>query len=802
MTLLKDLRHGARKLVRNPAFSAISVLTLALGIGLTTMMFSIVYGALFRGLPFEGGDRLMHVERNNLPADIESMEVSLHDFADWRAQQRSFEGLAAFTGGTVNVAGPEGAERYEGAYMTANAFDIVGVKPQLGRAFREGEDVPGAPGVVVLSHDLWQDRYRGDPGVLGKTIRANGVESEIIGVMPPDFRFPVNEEIWLPLREPLEAKRGEGTTVEVFGKLRPGVSMDQAAVEMNSIARRLALTYPESNKDIGAVVQPYTEEFIGDEPRALLFTMLAAVFLVLLIACANVANLLLSQAALRTKEVGVRTALGASRGRIVMQFLTEPLALAAAGAVLGTGLAAIGVKLFNDAIAATQPPFWIDIRMDAPILLFVAAITLFATFVSGVLPAIRASASNVAEVLKDESRGSSSFRGGRLSRVLVVFEVALSVGLLVAAGLTIKSITNLRTIDYGVPTKNVFTARVGLPEVDYPDSASQVRFFTQLHQRLGEIPGVEAYALGNAMPVVGSPGWQVQIEGQTYATDRDYPESNYITATPGYFATFEAAVEGRDFTDQDREGSVPVAIVNHTFAQKHFGKESPIGRRIKRGGKDSEEPWRTIVGVVPDMWADGPDNEDPQAVYTPFAQTPQRFMSVIARARGEPGALTNPVRSAVSGLDPDLPIYFVGTLEQRIHEQTWFYRIFGSIFMVMGLVALFLAAIGLYGVMAFNVSRRTREMGVRMALGAQASDVTRLVLRQGLVQIGIGVVLGLGVAYVLAMGLKIILFQVSPLDIPIFAGTVAVLVLSGVAACLVPARRATRVDPNIALRYE
>ena len=803
MSFLKDLRYGARKLVRNPGFSAVSVLTLALGIGLTTTMFSIVYGAIWRGLPFERADQLMHLERNNLPADQQSLEVTLHDFNDWRAQQKSFAGLAAWSGGTVNLSGTEGPERFDGAWMSANAFQILREQALLGRTFRPEDDAPGAPLVVVLGHQVWQERYRGDRGIIGKTIRVNSEQAEVIGVMGPGFRFPFSHDLWLPRRDTLPAKRGEGPTLEVFGRLRDGVSMEQAQVEMGQIARRLALAYPESNKDVGAVIKPYDHEYIDEEPRQLLTVMLIAVFMVLLIACANVANLLLSQAAMRAKEVGIRTAMGASRGRIVGQFLTEPMALAVVGAAVGTGLAWVGVRLFNNAIASTQPPFWIDIRIDEPILLFVLAVTLFATVVSGVLPALRASSSNVHEVLKDESRGSSSFRGGRLSRVLVVFEIALSVALLVAAGLTIKSVTRLRNVDFGVPTDNVFTARVGLPEAEYPDSGSQVRFFEQLHQRLAEVPGVEAYALGSGMPGgVQVGGAQVAIEGKQYAAERDYPEARTATVSPGYFAAFQVRVEGRDFAPQDRATTEPVVIVNRSFARAHFGEQSPVGRRIRLGGPESTEPWRQIVGVVPDLYMDGPENEEPAAVYTPFAQTPQRFMTVILRGRGEWGALTRPVRDRVAALDPDLPIYFVSSLQGRIDEDTWFYRVFGTIFMVMGFVALFLAAIGLYGVMAFNVSRRTREMGVRMALGAQPADVTRLVLRQGVIQLAIGIALGSAVAYLLARGLRMILFQVQPLDPVVFGATLLVLAAAGVAASLIPARRATRVDPMVALRYE
>ncbi|HEU4561054.1 MAG TPA: ABC transporter permease [Longimicrobium sp.] len=801
MSLLQDLRHGARKLVHSPGVSAISVITLALGIGLTTTMFSIVYGALMRGLPFEGGDRVVSIRRSNPVRDQTRMDVSLHDFVDYRAQQRSFEGLGGFSNGTITVSGSEKPERFDGAFVTANTFELLRARPFLGRTFRAGEDQPGAPAVVILGYDVWKSRYGGDRAIIGRTIRVNAEPAEVIGVMPEGFAFPASEEIWVPMKEPLPARRGEDGLF-AFARLKPGVSIDQANVEVAGIARRLATQYPESNRDITAYVEPYTKSFLGPEVIGLLSTMLFAVFLVLLIACANVANLLLSQAAMRAKEVGIRTAMGASRSRIVMQFLTEPLSLALVAAAIGVGLAFWGVKLFNDAIAGTDPPFFIVIKIDGPILLFVLGITLFATFVSGVLPAIRASGANVNEVLKDESRGSSSFRVGRLSRALVVFEIALSVGLLVAAGLTIKSVAQLANHDYGFPTRSIFTARVAIPETRYADTLAQIRFFDQLHQRLAEVQGVESYTVTGMLPVLGAPTQNFAVEGKAYARDNDYPETHYVTTYPGYFRTFQVQLEGRDFGTGDTRTSDPVAIVSHTFATKYFGTANPVGRRFRLGDGKSTEPWRTIVGVVPDMWNDGLENKKLETVYLPFAQSPQRYMSVVIRTQGTPASMTAPVRNLVAGMDPDLPIYFVKTLQERIDEESWFYRVFGALFMIMGAVALVLAAVGLYGVMAFNVARRTREMGVRMALGAQPNDVVRLIMRQGLLQLGIGLVLGLGLAAALANFLKLILFQVNFLDPLTYGATIAVLLISTVTASLVPALRATRVDPMVALRYE
>ncbi|CAN5852516.1 ABC transporter permease [soil metagenome] len=806
--LLQDLRYGARLLVKNPGFSAIAVLTLALGIGLTTMMFSIVNGAILRGLPFEEADRLMHLHRTNLAEDIPRMDVSVHDFADWRQQQQAFEGLAAFTGGTVNVSGTERAERFDGAWITANGFDLLRVRPVLGRSFVEGEDAPGAAPVVIIGYRMWQDYYQGDPQIVGKTLRANGEETTIVGVMPEKFAFPMSQNIWLPLRKTAEMyRRGaeEAPGFSVFGRLRQGVSVDQANTQMNAISRRLALEYPETNAGVGAVVKPYVEEFIGKEPRMLLFTMLGAVFGVLLIACANAANLLLSQAALRAKEVGIRTAMGASRGRVILQFLTEPLAIAVVGALLGVGIAWIGIRLFNSAIAGTNPPFWIDIRIDTTVLLFVLAITLFATFISGILPAIRASGGNVSEILKDETRGSSSMRSGKLSKGLVIFEIALSVALLVGAGLMIKSVAKLRNIDFGFATEDVFTARVGLPEADqkYADAARRLHFFEEVEARIAADPGVRAAALTTALPGRYAPDGRMAIEGKTYEKEMDHPRSHFVGITPAFFETFGVGMlQGRAFTSQDREGSLPVAIVNQSFARKHFPQEEALGKRIRVGGADSERPWLTIVGVVPGMYPGGVENELPEAIYTPVAQDAPRFLSIAARTRGNPTALTPPVREAVSAVDADIPIYFVYTLAESIAQNNWHYRVFGSIFVLLGFVALFLAAIGLYGVMAFSVSRRTREMGVRMALGARPGDVKRLIVRQGIIQLAIGLTIGLAMALGVSRLLAVALFQVDPRDPMIFAAIVVVLSATGVLASWVPARRATRVDPMVALRYE
>ncbi|HEX6306857.1 MAG TPA: ABC transporter permease [Longimicrobiales bacterium] len=805
-TLAKDVRFGARMLIRNTGSSAISVIALALGIGLTTMAFSIVWGGILRGLPFADAEQLVSIQRTNPAEGTDRMGVSIHDYEDWRAQQTSFTDLAAFFTGTINVSGTDSPERYDGGFITVNAFDLLGVQPVLGRGFIADDGRIGAEQVVLLSYHTWQTRFGADPGVIGRSVRANARPTTIIGVMPEGFGFPSSEQLWVPLGLDAAAlPRNEGTWLGVFGRLRDGVTLDRASAEMASIAMRLEASYPDTNEGIGASVRPYIQGFLGDEPVTMLFTMLGAVFMVLLIACANVANLLIARAAARNREVGIRTAMGASSTRIVRQFLTESVLLSLMGAGLGLVIAAVGIRLFNQAIAPTDPPFWIDVRLDGGVLLFVVAITALSGLLSGAIPAWQASRANVADVLKDESRGGSSFRLGRISRALVVTEIALSAGLLVGAGLMIKSVTKVRTVDFPFATENVFTARIGLPEAQYAEAESQRRFFDELLPRLREIPGIEGIGLIQALPALGAPDTRFAVAGATYPEDRDYPTTNAVLAGPGVFeALGVSVVQGRTFTEQDRQGAQPVAIVNEEFVRRFFPGADPLGRRIRFGTRDSQEEWRTIIGVVPDLYAGGlDDSEEQQAVYTPIAQGGARFMSVAARVRGgDPMVLTQSVRAAVLGVDPDLPIYFVETLEKAINDNNWFYMVFGSIFMVFGAAALFLAAVGLYGVMSTSVRQRTREMGVRMALGAQRGDVRRLVMRQGLIQLAIGLVLGLGLALLVSNLLQMLLFEVNPRDPAIFLSIGVVLTATAATACLVPALRATRVDPMHALRYD
>lgn len=552
-----------------------------------------------------------------------------------------------------------------------------------------------------------------------------------------------------------------------------------------------------------ARVWPYIDRFFGPEVVNTLYTMLGAVFGVMLIACANVANLLLARTAVRAKEIAVRTALGASRRRVVGQLLAESFLLALAGAAFGLALAQVGIDLFNRSIVDTDPPFWIDIRLDPTVLVFTAGLTFVATVASGLLPALQASRVDVNEILKDESRGSSSLRMGRLSRALVIAEIAVSCGLLVASGLAIKSIVNLKTTDYGFATDGVFTARLGLFESVYPDEAARARFFEALQRRLRAIPGAQASTVTANLPSSGSDGVRFEVDGRTYPDDESYPDSRRVSAGPGFFDTFgRRLLRGRDFTDADDFGALRVAIVNESFAAKFFDGEDPVGLRIRVRQLEGEAPWITIVGIARDMYMGGLENREPEGFYIPLAQNPPRFASIAVRAAGAPMTLTSAVRDEVATLDADLPLYWVRTMRQAIDENNWHYQVFGSLFMAFGFAAMFLATIGLYGVMSFAVSRRTQEIGVRMALGASGRNVLRLVLRQGAWPIAIGLGIGVLLAGGLARLITVIMFGVEPWDPQVFLVVVASLSAAALVACLVPARRAMRVDPMVALRYE
>jgi len=806
--LARDLRYGIRMLAKNPGLSLAAVLAFALGIGLSTAMFSIVYGVIFRGLPFEEPDRLMHVENNNPSKEQRSLEVFLPDYLELRKSQRSFEDLAAFSEGTLNLSGDAKPERYEGAFLTANTFDIVRVKPLIGRGILRGEDSPQAAPVVVLGYGLWHARYNADPKVIGRKVRVNGEWGTIVGVMPEGFAFPISHQVWVPLRlDPLKNVRGRGETLEVFGRLKEGVSIDQARAELGGIMQGLAKEFPETNKGLGAVVKPYTEEYIGEEPRALIVIMLGICLAVLMLACVNVASLIMARASKRNREIAIRSSLGADRRRLIGQLLIESVLLSLVGALLGVLLAHVGIKAFNAAIVDTQPPFWLKIAVDPVALLFALGATLLAGVVSGLVPAYQASRTDVNEVLKDEGRGSSSLRMGMFTRSVVVAEVGLSCVILICAGLMIQNVLKMDD-RVEIDTANLFTARIALFESAYPEEAQRARFFETLLTRLREDPAVVSAAASTYLPAAGTGAPRFAMEGASYPKEEDQPRAHIAWVSSGFAHTFKAEVlRGRDFDTRDTAASLPVALVNSSFVKKFWPGQDPIGRRIRFTGADepAAEPWRTVIGVVPDLgMAEIEDNDfGPEGFYFPLSQDCPGFVSVVVRTRdANPLAITEKVRAHVTALDKDLPIYFVRSMAEVVAQTGFFQSLFATLFAIFGLVALVLASVGIYGVIAFSVEQRTQEIGIRMALGARQSSVLGLILRQGMLQLLLGLVLGLVPAWLLGRALGVILVGVKPYDPPTFVGVC--LLLAGVAllACWVPAQRASRTDPLVAIRYD
>jgi len=802
--LVRDLRYGMRSLRNRPGLTIVAILALTLGIGLTTMMASIVYGALLKGLPFPDGDRIVIVQRTNPARGITPEPLPIQDYADYKAQQHTFTDLGAFAPGSMFVSGGDKAERFDGSWISANAFDIVGVRPLLGRTFRAGEDTPAGEKVAIIAFSMWQDRYGRDPAIVGRSIRVNGVPTTIVGVMPERFAFPIFDEIWLPLQtDPLATPRGQGQVVQVFGKLKPGVSRAQAASDVGTIAGRLAATYKESNDGFGAVVLSFVDAYLGNG-RHTLFTMLGAVVFVLLIACANVANLLLDRAARRTREVGIRIALGASRGAVVRQCLAEALILSSVATVLGIGVAQFGIDAFNRARAAVHLPFFVDIRLHPQVLLFTILVLVATALLSGVIPAVRSSRTDINDVLKDETRGASSLRIGRISRLLVMLEVALSCTLLAGAGLMIKSFTNMRAMDLGFSTKNVFTARVGFPP-SQADTAAESRFFDRVLDRVAAIPGVQAAALSSGLPAAddGFAGATFAVEGQTYRTDTERPTAQLASVTARLFDVIGTpVVSGRAFTDADRAGALPVAIVNRAFVQRYLQGADPIGRRVRLAGAKERTPWLTVVGVTGNTFTG--DEADPMgpALFQPLAQAPSSSVTVTARTAGPPLSITRDVHEVVRSLDRDIPLFQVQSFDDAIAPSFARQRVLGPMFTIFGVVALFLAMVGLYAVMSFSVSHRTREVGIRMALGARGGHVVRMIVRQGALQLAAGMAAGLGLAFIVSGLMQHLLFEVDAHDPLIFGGVAATLALVGLIACLIPAARATLIDPAIAMRAE
>lgn len=832
--LVQDLRVGLRVLLREKGFCAMAVVVLALGICGVTTTFSVVNGVMLRGFSFPNAARLVSVSFIDPTSKNffgQNGQVSPRDFEEVRPRQQSFELMAAYiSGATVNVTVDGVPRRYTGAYVTEAFLRILGVAPRLGRDLRPEDNVPGAEKVALIGYGLWQRDFGGTPDIVGKAFRINGTPATIVGVMPKGFAFPVNDELWVPLfREYPVRERGDSRVVNpsVLALLKTGVSLDQANAEMTTVAKQFADAYPETNKQFNTgKVEPLLKTYTPLPLRGTLLTMLAFCVGVLLIGCFNVMNMQFARATLRARELAIRSSLGASRTRLILQMLTESLLVTVVGAALGVGLAYYCTDLLTATVRNFDfpPPSWMTFDIDGPVLAFSLAAMFAAAVVSGLLPAWMASRANVVAVLKEGGRGGSS-RGTRVvMRGLVVFQVVVTSILLIGSLLQMQSIRKQQTIDYGYDTESVMTARMGLMDGDYPTQDARKLFFDRLVRELGTHSEFEAVALTNRFRMVFSGSGPVEIEGREYKEKKDRLNANFEQITPGYFDVIgQTLVEGRRLADDDLDTKLPVAIVNAAFARKHFGNESPLGRRLRAldGNTLQAGPWRTIVGVVKTVRMMPPfniPNVDETGFYVPFYSQPSgpatpeagvsQFATVIVKPRGGLHAetLVNSLRREVAKVDPNLPLYFVGTAKRQIDGFVSQNRVIAIMFSIFGVVATVIAAVGIYGVMSFSVSQRTQELGVRMALGADSRHILRMVLRQGSVLTGIGVALGvlitLAVAVAAGDGMQSVLFGVSPLEPLVYAAVVALVAIISLAASFVPARRATRVDPMIALRAE
>jgi predicted permease len=823
----QDVRVGLRVLFKEKTFCILAAIVLALGIGGVTTQFTVVNAFVLRGFSFPHPEELMTVglidplatdnQNNNGVGNIPSSQ----DYEDLRAAQQSFALMSGYlNGSTINVSYKNNPQRYTGGYVTDEFFKIVGVSPILGRDFTAEDNKPGAEKTTILGYEIWQRDFGGDPNIVGQNVRINGRAATIIGVMPQGFKFPVSEQLWVPLYNEFPIKeRGDpsGLGPAVIGRLKAGVSIDQANAEFVGHAKRLAKDFPKTNGQlVSASVQPMLNSFVGPQTRQIVYAMLGATLMVLLIACVNVMNMQFGRAALRAKELAIRGALGATRWRIMRQMLTESLLVAILGGILGVLLGYYAVGLLVRAVKSLPfpLPYWISFEIDGTVLTATLAVTLLATIFSGLIPAWLSARANPAEVMKEGGRGNSSRLVNVITRILVVGQIAFTAALLIGAVLQVKSIRNQTTVNYGYDEEGVYSARMGLFEGDYPTSEARQQFFARAVRALRTNPAFEGAAMSDRFRMTFANFGQFEVDGQTYVTDRDRPRGNSEAVSDGYFSTMGLRIlEGRDFTLDDNDAKQPVAIVNASFAKKWFGKESPIGRRVRAFNPAQPQPWRSIVGVVPDTLMQGPFNQqtDSAGFYVPLLGVPPapQFVTIVVRPHQGQRAdtLAPALGAAVSQLDSNLPTYFGGT-PGRLHDEILgVNRITATLFTIFGVVAVVLSSVGLYGVMSFAVSQRTQEFGIRMALGANAARILRMVMTQGARQLILGLILGGGsIALLLrAAGgeaLQNFLFHVNALDPLIYTAVAVLLTTVAAASCFVPALRATRVNPMEALRTE
>jgi predicted permease len=759
-----DVRYALRQFRRNPGFTAVAVAMLALGIAVNATVFTLANTILFKGFPFiDRNDRILYIH-TSVPGRPEVPDgfSSYADFEDWRAQSKSFAGMAYLTGSVMTLSGGSGfPANHPGSQISANTFQLIGQRPLLGRDFAASDETPDAAPVVILSHGLWQRRYGADPALVGQAIRVNGVPTTVIGVMPAGFFFPYNEELWTPMTLTAELRRRDVHRLWlVFGRLADGVPVESARTELTTIGRALESAYPTTNRGAMPIAQTYNEHWVGARATRIYESMWGAVACVLLIACANLANLLLARALGRSREMAVRIALGASRWRIVRQLIVESLMLSTIGGVLGWLLAksAVGIRAYELAAFSAFPlgaPAWFDFTMDSRVLVYLMAISVGTGLVFGLAPALRLSTLNLK-------------RGTHMSALLVIGEMAIAVVLLAAAGVMIRSYVNVATANIGVRTDDVLTASLSLPAATYHGADAQISFFDRLAARLDAIPGVESVAIAGALPTFGTSHFPYAAAGAPALDDLRRPRLSGLVVSPSYFRTLGVSVlSGRAFTDADSMPGVPVAVVNERFASSVWPGENVLGKRLRLYRGATPEPWLSVVGVVSNVVQNDTTRQGFEPlVYLPYRQRPAAAMNVAARTRMTPENLAPAFRREIQAIDADLPIAGPVTLTERV-DQGFSYRFNRSmavLFVTFAGIALLLASVGLYAVLAHAVTERTQEIGIRMAIGASANDILSLVLAQGLRPLGIGLAIGLGGALAIVPILRSALVQVAPTD--------------------------------------
>src|SRR5262245_3723116 len=805
-TLLQDLRYGARTLWKNPGFTLIAVVTLSLGIGANTAIFTVVNAALLRGLPYRSPERLVHLFETTPQKAYAQREFSYPDYQDYQRSQ-AFEGLAAYSGGGGILTGRGEPQRVFAPAASANFFSVLGVEPFLGRTFREGEDKPGAERVTVLTYGMWRRIFGGDPGIIGQTLTVSNNQYTAVGVLPPSFQFALRQaDLWLPYQPtPNQLSRRFMHGTNLIGRLRPGVSLEQAHAETSAITQRIAEEHKESHAGTNLLLTPLQEQVTGSV-KPVLLALLAAVGFVLLMVCANVASLLLARSLARQKEIALRAALGATRGRVIRQLLTEAALLSSLGGLGGLIVAQLGL----DALVAALPqnqlaamPFFETLRLDPGILLFALALALLTGLVFGLAPALQASRLDLQAALKEGGRTSGGGARQRLRSAMVGVEIALAVVLLVGAGLMMKSLLRLMQANLGFDPTNVLTMTVVLPTSKYTDPNRMVAYYQQLQERIAALPGVAGAGAVSQLPLQPGNTTRFIVEGEPTPPPGQEIEANIRVASASYFQALGIPLaQGRNFAESDKADATQVVVINQSLSEKLFGGRSAAGRRLLFPSFPNQSV--EIVGVVGDVRTTGLDQAARPVLYYPFTQNASIATNLVVRAKTDAAALANAARNECRALEPDVAIFNVQTMETLITQTpaafmrrapAWLIGIFAG-------VALLLAALGVYGVVSYSVSQQTREIGVRLALGAQGADILKLVLRQGLSLAGAGVASGTVAALALTRWLGSLLYEVSAYDPSTYALVIIALTLVALLACYIPARRATKVDPLLSIRHE